>query len=135
MGVHPVCAAEAQREVVFGAAVRRNGWPGNARDAVLLPRRRQAVPVDQAWLVESVFHLDAKALADIGDKPGSAIRLADTEHGSGLAVHLDDPPLQLKDDGRRVLIAWSQLRRGLRSHQPRQTGRGRQISKEDSAAR
>ena len=77
MRMHPERAAEAQREVVIGAAARRNRRPGNTRHAVLPPRRRQPVPMDQARLVDAVFDPDAKGLADFGGEAERPVRLAD----------------------------------------------------------
>lgn len=59
MRVHPIGAATAQREIVVGAASRRNCGPGNVRNAILLPRRREAMPVDQARFFDMVFDPDA----------------------------------------------------------------------------
>ena len=66
MRVHPERAAEAQREIVIGAAARRNWRSGNARHSVLPPRRRQAVPMDEARFVDAVLDPHPKGLADFG---------------------------------------------------------------------
>ena len=77
MGMHPEGAAKAQREVVVGAAARRNRRSGDAGNAVLLPWRREAVPVDQARLLDLVFQAHAKWLADLGRDAERAVGLAD----------------------------------------------------------
>src|SRR5947207_3281342 len=94
MRVHPVGAAKAQREIVIAAASCWNRGSRNIRNAVLPPGRREAMPVDEARLVNMVFDPDAKRLGDIGGDPKSSVRLADAKHGSGLAVHLDAAALE-----------------------------------------
>jgi len=87
--MHPEGAAEAQREIVVGAAARRNGRSGDTGNAVLLPWRREAVPVDQARLLDLVFQAHAESLAHLRPNPERAVALADPEHRGRLAVHLD----------------------------------------------
>src|SRR5437764_493983 len=103
--MHPKSAAEAQREVVVRSAAgwdRRSGNPGHA---VLLPRRRQPVPMDQARLVDLVLQPDAKWLADIGCEAVRAVRLPDAEDGSRLSVDHDGAGLKLKYRPRRRIAA------------------------------
>src|SRR5207302_7624185 len=88
MRVHPVRAAAAKGEIVVGAASRRNRQSRRFRDAVLPPGRREAMPVDQAWLFDMVFDSNAKWLAYIGGDSEGSVGLADAKYGSGLAVHL-----------------------------------------------
>src|SRR6202022_3808900 len=86
MRMHPIRAASAHREVIAGPPSRRNRWPGNVRDAILLPRRRQAMPVDQARLFNMVFDPNAKRLAGAGGDSESPAGLAGAKKGRGLAV-------------------------------------------------
>jgi hypothetical protein len=86
--MHPKGAAEPQREIVSGGAARRDRRSGNAGHPVLLPRR-QTVPVDQARLVDAVFHADAKRLADIGRDAERSVRLADAIDGSRFSFNHD----------------------------------------------
>jgi hypothetical protein len=109
--VHPVRSAETQREVVVGAAPRRYGRSGDARDAVLLPGRREAVPVDQAGLVDPVFHPDAKPRAHLGPDAEGTAGLLDAVHRRRLAVHLDAAAVQPQH--RLRFIASVRPRRGL----------------------
>jgi hypothetical protein len=92
--VHPVRSAETQREVVVGAAPRRYGRSGDAGDAVLLPGRRKAVPVDQAGFVDPVFHADAKPRAHLDPDAEGTAGLLDSVHRRRLAVHLDAAAVQ-----------------------------------------
>jgi len=110
VGVHIEGAAIAQREVIVSAAARRDRRSGDARHAVLLPGRRQAVPMDQARLVDLVFDADAKRLADIGGDAEGPVRLADAVNGSRLAVHLDSAALQPEDRSRRGIAGGRVLR-------------------------
>ena len=87
--VHPEGAAETQREVVVRAAAWRDRRSRNAGHAVLLPRRREAVPVDQAGLVDPVFQAHAEPLIHPRPDAEGAVGLPDAEDGGGLAVHLD----------------------------------------------
>src|SRR6516165_8834410 len=87
--MHPEAAAEAQREIVVGAAARRNRRPGDAGNAVLLPWRGETVPMDQTRLLERVFHADAEPIAHLRSDAEGAVGLPDAQHRRGLAVHLD----------------------------------------------
>jgi hypothetical protein len=61
--------------------------------------------VDQARLVDLVFHAHVKRLVDGSPDADSAVRLADAEHGGWLAIHLDAASLQLKHCPRRLAVA------------------------------
>src|SRR5262245_65159275 len=89
MRMHPEGSTESQREVVVGASARRNRRPGDAGYTVLLPWRREAVPVDQARLVDPIFEAHAESLPDLCSDPEGAVGLPDTEHRGRSAVHLD----------------------------------------------
>ena len=102
MRVHPERAAEGQREIVIGARPRRNGRSGNAWHPVLRPGRRQPVPMNETRFVEAVLDPDAKGLADVDEKAGYAVRLADAVDGSRLAVHHDFAWRYLEDRRRRL---------------------------------
>src|SRR5262252_6647327 len=95
--MHPKGAAKAQWKVVVRSAARRDRGSGNAGHAVLPPRRRQPVPVDQARLVDFVFDTDAKRLADIGGDAECPVRLADAIDRSRLSIDYDIAALQLQD--------------------------------------
>ena len=123
--MHPKGAAKAQREVVIGGAARRDRRSGNAGHAVLLPRRRQAVPMNQARLVDPVFDADAKRLADIGGDAERPVRLADAIDRSRLAVDLDIAALQLKDRPRRRIAVWPSRQAGSALAQWMKAGRCR----------
>src|SRR6516165_4624492 len=92
--MHPERAAEVQREIVIGAAARRNGWRGNARDAILLPRRGEAMPMDQAWLIDMVLDSDAERPANFRGNTSSSIRLAYSKNRGRFAIDLDRAPLK-----------------------------------------
>ena len=100
--MHPERPAESQREIVVGAAARRNRRAGNSRHAVLPPRRRQPMPMDEARLVDAVLDPHAEGLADLGRQAERPVGLTDAEHRGGPAVHLDVAALQSEDGrGRR----------------------------------
>src|SRR3954469_17614641 len=104
--MHPKGPAEAQREVVIGSAPGRYRRSGNARHAILLPGRGQAVPVDQAWLVDFVLDPDPKRRADIGHKPECPVWLPHAIDRSRLAIHHNVTTLQLQDCPRRCILSW-----------------------------
>src|ERR1700741_786729 len=123
MRMHVEGAAIVQRKVVIGAAAR---WDRRSRDpghAVLLPRRRKAVPVDQARLADPVFHTNAKRLADLRRDAKRPVRLLDAVDGSRLAVYLDVAALQLQDRLRRRIAAGPAGRRVLRLRGEPKVGR------------
>jgi hypothetical protein len=60
--------------------------------------------VDQARLVDPVFHAHMERLTDGGPDADSAVRLADAEHGSWLAIDLNGAALQLKNCPRRLIV-------------------------------
>ena len=118
MRVHPERAAEAQGEVVVGAAARRNWGSGNPRHAVLPPRRRQPVPMDQARFADAVFDPNAKRLADFGREAKGPVWLADGVNRRRLAVHLDVAPLKAQDRRRPLRRCLSSFARGRGSQAP-----------------
>src|SRR5580698_4327889 len=97
MRVHPKRTAEAQWKVVLRAAARGNRRPGNPRHAVLPPRRRQPVPMDQARFVDAVFDPNAKGLAYPGRDAKGPVWLPDAVDRRRLAVHLDVAPPEAQD--------------------------------------
>src|SRR6202011_3621552 len=60
MRMHPVRAAGGQREVVVGRRTGGDRWRGDIRDAVLLPWRGEAVPMNQGRLPDLVLQSHAK---------------------------------------------------------------------------
>ena len=112
MRVHPERAAEAQGEVVVGAAARGNRGSGNPRHAVLPPRRREPVPMDQARFADAVFDPDAKGLADLSRDAKGPVWLSDAVDRRRLAVHLDIAPLKAQDRRRRRGAVCRALRPG-----------------------
>jgi hypothetical protein len=72
------------------------------------------MPMDQARLVNLVFHADAKRLADIGGEAEGPVRLPDAVDRSRLAVHLDRAALQPEDRPRRRIAAGAAGGRVLR---------------------
>jgi hypothetical protein len=81
--------------------------------------------VDQARLVDCVFHTNAKRLADIGRDAERPVGLADAIDGSRLSVHLDIAALQLKDRPRRRIVVRPAGGRVLRSRDVTQARRRR----------
>ena len=71
------------------------------------------MPVDQARLVDFVFHTDAKRLTDIGRDAERPVRLADAIDRSRLSVDHDIAALQLKDRPRRRIAVRRAGRRVL----------------------
>ena len=69
MRMHPERAAEGERKVVLGGTAGRDRSSGQFGDAVLLPWRLEAVPVDQAWILDMVFDADVERFADFGANP------------------------------------------------------------------
>jgi hypothetical protein len=90
MGMHPVGAGAVERKVVVIAGAGLERRLRQVRYAVLLPGRRQAVPVDQGLLVDVTFQPHPEALAGFGRQAVAAIGLGQPEDGGGAAVHLDD---------------------------------------------
>ena len=97
MRVHPERAAEVQGEVVVGAAARRDRRAGNPRHAVLPPRRRHPVPMDEAWFADAVLDAHAEGLADFGGEAERPVWLSDAVDRRRLAVHLDIASLKPQD--------------------------------------
>ena len=77
MRVHPERAAEVQGEVVVRTAARRYRRTGNPRHAVLPPRRRHPVPMDEARFADAVLDAHAEGLADFGGEPERPVWLSD----------------------------------------------------------
>ena len=90
MGVHPVGAGTREDEVVLVAAAGLERRLRQLGHAVLIARRRQAVPVHQRVLVELVDELHMEALAGVGDDAVPSVRLDQAEHIGRLAVDLYD---------------------------------------------
>jgi hypothetical protein len=99
--VHPERSAEAQWKVVIGASARWYRWSRYAGHAVLLPGRRQTVPMDQARFADLVFHPDAKPRARPRHDAGRSVGLRNSEHRRGLAVDLDPSALEPQHGHRR----------------------------------
>src|SRR5690349_17074894 len=97
MGVHPERAAKPQRKVVVGAAARRDWWSGDVGHAVLLPRRGEAVPVDQARLVDIVYEAYPERLSDLRHDSRGAVLLPDGEYRGGFTIDVERAALQLED--------------------------------------
>src|SRR5262249_22471761 len=104
-------------------------------DAVLLPRRCQAVPMDQARLVNLVFDANAKRLADIRVDPECPARLANAVDRSRLSIHLDIAALQLQNRPRRRIAVRSGGRRVLRLRNSPHASRCCKCSHNDRTAR
>src|ERR1700730_10896585 len=100
MRMHPERAPEGEREVVVGGTARRDCSSGQFGDAVLLPGRLKAVPVDQAWILDMVFDADAERFADFGANPKTSVRLLDAQYRGSFAVDLDRPPFEAQNHGR-----------------------------------
>src|ERR1700746_1862947 len=105
MRMHVEGTAIVQRKVVIGAAALWDRRSRDAGDTILLPGRREAVPVDQARLADPVFDTNAKGLADLGRDAECPVRLFDAVDRSRLAVYLDMPALQPEDCPRRCVAA------------------------------
>src|SRR3984893_13681529 len=97
MRMRPERAAKAQREVVFGAGTGQDRRPGDARNAILLPGRRQTMPMDESRHVELVVDANPELLSHFCDKARCAIRLANAEHRGRLSVPSDAAPLDAED--------------------------------------
>ena len=97
MRVHPERAAEVQGEVVVRTAARRYRRTGNPRHAVLPPRRRHPVPMDEARFADAVLDAHAEGLADFGGEPERPVWLSDAVDRRRLAIHLDVAPLKTQD--------------------------------------
>src|SRR5262249_36726457 len=112
MGMHPEGAAEAQWKVVIGAGPRRDGRPGDSGNAILLPWRGEAMPMDQARLVDFVLQTHPEALPHLGSDPEGAVELPDAENRCRLAVHLDTAPLDPQHRRRKLVRALRARKRG-----------------------
>ena len=134
VGVHPVRPAEAQGEIIVGAAARWYRRPRDARDAVLLPWRRQAVPMDQARLVDLVFHAHAEPLAHVRPDAEGPVGLLDSEDRRRLAVHLDAAALQPQHGWRRAAPTRAGLWRRLGSRHSGEDCGGRKRGHQEGAA-
>src|SRR5262249_36867954 len=134
MRMHPEGAAKAQREVVIGIAARWDRRSRNAGHPVLLPGRRQTVPVGQARLPDAVFDTDAKRLADIGHDPEGPIRLADAIDRSRLSIDHDIAALQLQDRPRWRIAVRPARRRVLRAGGGTKASRGGKSPRYDGTA-
>src|SRR5215472_5033441 len=64
MRMHVKRAAIAQREVVIGAAARRDRRAGDAGHSILLPGRCETVPMDQGRPIKLIFDADAELPSD-----------------------------------------------------------------------
>ena len=124
------------RQSATGSRSWRCRPPGSAarRCAVLLPRRGQAVPMDQARLIDSVFDAYAERFSDLGYDTGGAVSLTDAEHRGGYTVHLDRAALQLEDSDWSGALARTRYS-GALCPSPWRASRRRSGGNEQSAAR
>jgi hypothetical protein len=89
--------------------------------------------VDQARLVDAVFHAHAEALAHLGPDAEGAVRLPDPKHRRRLAVHLDAAARKAQHRRRAALCARARLRGGLRTREIGQRRRRRERGQEGTA--
>src|SRR6516225_967011 len=135
MRMHVERAAIVQRKVVIGAAARCDRRSRDAGDTILLPRRREAMPMDQARLADRVFNTNAKGLADLRRDAECPVRLLDAVDRSRLAVYLDIPALQPEDCPRRGVAAGPAGRRVLRFRDAPPASRRRKGSEDGGTTR
>ena len=143
MRVHPVRSAETQREIVVGAAPRRYGRSGDAGDAVLLPGRRKAVPVDQARFVDAIDQPELEAFVrpqesvaarpDVASPP-RAVALARPgreQLGDDLLVVRRQPLVVLED---ALVFARDHPLAGMEHERPEAADRARVARLQDDSA-
>ncbi|MCY1233924.1 hypothetical protein D9M72_464870 [compost metagenome] len=90
MRMHPVRAAGADRKPVAPGFIRFQKRCGIVRNPVHIPWRHKAVPVDERRFPALICKGDVERSLRVERQPDSAIRLEESEHIGGSAVHLDD---------------------------------------------
>lgn len=123
--VHPERSAETQREVVVGAAACGYRWSGDTGDTVLLPGRREPVPVDQAGLLDPVFHAGAEPIAHSSPEAEGAVGLLDSVNRRRLSLDLDRAAQQPQRRLRFANSAGTRRRCSLGTRERGHEGRGR----------
>src|SRR5271165_4070238 len=113
MRVQPECPAKGERKFVIRTAARRDRWPGNPGNAILLPRRRETVPVNEARLTDLIFDPNPKPGSDMGGKTFGSVGMADAKDRGRLAVDLDRALYQPQHGRRRLRLGRCQ--RGSRA--------------------
>jgi hypothetical protein len=110
--MHPKVPSKRSRKSQSAVPPGGNRRPEMAGHAILLPRRRQPVPVNEARLVNLVFDADAKRLSDIARDAKGPVRLPD-------AIDRSRPPVDLDNCGAAIEGLFSPLRSRLVHRQRR----------------
>lgn len=91
VGVHPMGAARADRELIIPALLSREQGGRIVWYAIHVPGRRQAVPVDKGILGRLVEKADVEVRARIQHEAGVAAAVCQPEDRGGLAVDVQRP--------------------------------------------
>src|SRR5690625_4460347 len=108
--MHPVRARPVEREVVVVACAGRERRLREERHAILLPRRREPMPMDERFFVETVLKPNPEPPTGFRNEAMGAIGLGKAEDSGRAPLHLDHSGVDLdrSSGGGSGGTAWDQ---------------------------